>query len=175
MTATRSKTEIYQLLANSDSYREDLEFIQATLAQDNVFIGQLDSDQSGNTVASFCVTIGMYLFGLPELVFSGVPVHVVRATVKDLCDGHDFDREFLAGGRTKLIHGLDVMAIPVNAPESHDVFSICRDIYTLIDRPKIEAVQLVFANEGGAFPWSSEYAEQERQFQPVLGMASAAN
>lgn len=175
MAATRSKTEIHRLLASSDTYREDLEYIQATLASDSVFIGQMDSAQVGNADASFCVTVGMYLFGLPELVFSGVPVPLVKDTVEKLCEGHDFDREFLAGGRTKQIHGLDVMALPVSNPENHDVFAFCRDIYTLIDKPKIDAVQLVFANEKGAFPWSSGYAAQERQYQPVLGIVGTVN
>jgi hypothetical protein len=175
MTATRSKTEIHQLIADSESYREDLEYIQSTLELNNVFIGQIDSSQTGNTEASFCVTVGMYLHELPELAFSGVPMHVVKSVVNDLCEGHDFDREFLAGNRTKIIHGFDVMAIPISSPQSHDVFSMCNDIYTLIDKPQLEAVQLVFANENGAFPWSSEYADQERQYQPILGMKSAMN
>jgi hypothetical protein len=175
MTRLRSKTQINQLIADDQSYREDLEYIQATLDEGNVFIGQLTSEQSGNTEASFCVTVGMYLHNLPELVFSGVPVPVVKNIVQDLCEGNDFDREFLTGGRTKIILDFNVMAVPVTTPETHDVFSVCHDIYTLIDRPQFEAVQIVFANEGGAFPWSQGYAEHEKQFQPVLGMSGSAN
>ena len=173
MTATRSKTEIQQLIAGSDSYREDLEYIQSALQLNTVFIGQIDSSESGNTEASFCVTVGMYLHELPELAFSGVPMHVVKSVVNDLCEGHDFDRDFLAGNRTKIVHGFNVMAVPIDRPQSHDVFSMCQDFYTLIDKPKLEAVQLVFANERGAFPWSSDYADVERQYQPILGMNSS--
>lgn len=175
MTRQRSKTQIKQLIADDQSYREDLEYIQATLAEGNVFIGQLTSEQSGNTEAAFCVTVGMYQHQMPELVFSGVPVPVVKSIVQDLCEGNDFDREFLAGGRTKVILDFNVIAVPVSAPETHDVLSVCHDVYTLIDRSQVEAVQLVFANEGGAFPWSQGYAEQEKQYQPVLGISGLAN
>lgn len=84
-------------------------------------------------------------------------------------EGHDFDREFLAGGRTKVIHDLTVIALPVSQPDSHDVLSICHDMYALIEQPHLQVVQLVFADEQGAFPWSSNYSASERQFQPVLG------
>jgi hypothetical protein len=175
MTRQRSKTQIEQQIADDERYREDIEYIKATLAAGNVFIGQLTSEQTGNTEASFCVTVGMYLHDLPELVFSGVPVPVVKGIVSDLCEGNDFDREFLAGGRTMSIMDIDVMAVPVSSPENHDVFSVCYDFYTLIDRSSFQAVQIVFANEGGAFPWGVGYAEHEKQFQPVLGLSGIAN
>lgn len=175
MARPRSKTEIHQLIASDKGYREDFEYIQSVLTEKRVFIGQLESSQAGNTEASFCVTVGMFQHQLPELVFSGVPVHLVSKVVEELCEGHDFDRDFLAGKRTKLIHDFNVIAVPINDPESHDVLSVCRDIYTFIDRPTIEAVQLVFANESGAFPWSRGYADQERQYQPVLGTAGSTH
>ena len=116
----------------------------------------------------------MFQHQLPELVMCGVPVPLVKNIVEELSQGHDFDREFLAGGRHKSIHGLIVMAMPIEQPESHDVLTICHDVYTLRGLPQIRAVQLVFADEGGAFPWSRNYCEQERKFQPVLGTAGSA-
>lgn len=173
MASPRSKAQIQRMISDCASYREDLEFIQATLKERNVFIGQLTSGQAGQTEASFCVTIGMYLYGLPELVMSGVPVPVVNAIVEELCEGTDFDREFLAGQRTKLIEELTCMALPIEQPEAHEVLSICIDAYTIINQGHVKAVQLVFADEDGAFPWSKEYSAQERQFQPVLGMSGS--
>lgn len=175
MPRQRSKTQIKDLIADNQSYREDIEYIQATLADGNVFIGQLTSEQTGNTEAAFCVTVGMFMHKLPELVFSGVPVPIVKHVVESLCEVNDFDLEFLEGRHTKIIQDFNVMAVPITDPETHDVFLVCRDIYTLIDRQQIEAVQLVFANEVGAFPWSKGYAENERQFQPVLGQSGSAN
>lgn len=170
MAPPRSKTQIEKLISDSAGYREDMSYIQATLDERNVFIGQLTSEQSGQTEAAFCVTVGMFMHDLPELVMCGVPVPLVKSIVTELCEGHDFDREFLAGGRSKEIAGLTAVAVPVDFPQSHDVFNICYDAYTLLGRPTVEVVQLVFADESGAFPWSTEYNDQERQFQPVLGM-----
>lgn len=174
MATPRSKAQIQQLLDDSQPYRDDLDFIQETLDARNVFIGQINSDQHGHTEASFCVTVGMFQHQLPELVMCGVPVPLVKGIVSELCEGHDFDREFLAGGRHKSIHGLTVMALPIELPESHDVLNICHDVYTLRGLSEVSAVQLVFADESGAFPWSREYSEQERKFQPVLGLAGSA-
>jgi len=174
MATPRSKNQIQRLIADNESYRDDLEYIQATLEQQKVFIGQLTSEQAGNTEATFCVTVGMFQRGMPELVMTGVPSPMVKGIVEELFEGHDFDREFIAGQRTKVIHDLTVMAVPIHNPESHDVLAICHDIYTLIGRPGVSAVQLVFADEGGAFPWNAEYAAQERQFQPVLGFPGSS-
>lgn len=174
MATPRSKAQIQQLLDDSQPYRDDLDYIQETLDARNVFIGQTTSEQHGLTDASFCVTVGMFQHQLPELVMCGVPVPLAKGIVSELSEGHDFDREFLSGGRHKSIHGLIVMALPIENPESHDVLTICHDVYTLRGLTKVDAVQLVFADESGAFPWSRDYSDQERKFQPVLGMSGSA-
>lgn len=171
MAPPRTKAQIQEQISDCESYREDLKYIQSTLDERNVFIGQLTSEQSGQTEAAFCVTVGMFMHDLPELVMCGVPVPLVKKIVEEMCEGHDFDREFLAGGHSKVIVGLTVIALPIESPESFDVFNFCADAYTMLGRGPVEAVQLVFADEAGAFPWSREYCEQERQFQPVLGMS----
>ena len=171
MALQRSKTQVERKIAENRNYRDDLEYIQETLGQNKVFIGQLTSDQQGNTEATFWVTVGMYQQGLPERVLTGVPSPLIKGIVEELFEGHDFDREFLAGARTKVIHDLNVIAVPITNPESHDVLAICHDVYALIDMPNLQVVQLVFADESGAYPWSNDYAAQERQFQPVLGLA----
>ncbi|NVL49969.1 DUF4262 domain-containing protein [Pseudomonas syringae pv. actinidiae] len=173
MSPPRLKAQIQDQLNEDQPYRDDLDYIQATLDEGNVFIGQTISAQDGNTEASFCVTVGMYLHQLPEVVMCGVPVPLVKNIVEELCDGHDFDREFLAGGRNKIYHGLNVCALPIERPEHHDVLNICSDVYTLRGVSPVSAVQLIFSNEAGAFPWSGDYREEERQYQPVLGFAGA--
>lgn len=174
MAPPRSKAQIQSMLNDNQPYREDLDYIQGILDESNVFIGQTSSMQEGNADASFWVTVGMYQHQLPELVMCGVPVPLVKEIVEQLAEGHDYDREFIAGKRSISILGLTVMALPIEQPECHDVLSICHDVYTLRGLPQVSAVQLVFADESGAFPWSSDYCDQERKYQPVLGMAGVA-
>lgn len=173
MAPPRSKAQIQSQINENKHYREDLDYIQGTLDDCNVFIGQTSSEQEGNTDASFCVTVGMFQHQLPELVMCGVPVPLVKQIVEELAEGHDFDRGFIAGKHSKSIHGLTVMALPIEKPESHDVLSICHDVYTLRGLSQVSAVQLVFADEAGSFPWSRAYSENERKYQPVLGLAGA--
>ena len=104
----------------------------------------------------------------------GVPMPLVKQIVEELSEGHDFDRGFIAGKYSKSILGLTTMALPIQEPESHDVLNICHDVYTLRGLSQVSAVQLVFADEAGAFPWSRDYNEHERKFQPVLGVAGGA-
>lgn len=170
MSKSRTKTEINQLIAESASYREDMEFVQETISGKKVFIGQLVAESGAETSAAFCITVGMYQFDLPEVVVSGVPVFVVKDLVDELTEGHDFDREFLSGGRPKLIHDYNVIALPIETPEQHQVLNLCRDFYTLIDKPAFNAVQLVFADERGAFPWTAGYRQEDRESQPLLGV-----
>lgn len=168
----RTKDEIRQKIADSASYREDLEFIQEALDGKDVFIGQLNADGDSGSEVMHCVTVGMFLYGLPEMVFTGVPVHMVKAVVSEFMEGHDFDRDFLAGKRSKIILGFNTIAVPVDAPATHEVLEISRDFYTLNDQPDFRATQIVFADEHGAFPWSDGYSEQDRLMQPVLGMGT---
>lgn len=123
---------------------------------------------------SYWVTVGMYQRQLPEVVLTGVPTPMVKPIVEELFEGLDFDRDFLAGKRTKTIYDLRVMALPLHDTEKHDVLAICRDVYTLNGENKLKAVQLIFADQEGRFPWSAEYAASERQYQPVLEMPPGA-
>lgn len=170
----RSKAEIVRHMAECPNYREDLDFIEEALAAEDVFIGQLN-EQAGDSEVMHCITVGMFLYGLPELVFTGVPVHLVREVVSDLIEGHTFDREFLAGQRTKLIEGFQTIALSIDAPSAHQALSMCCDYYTLTGRSDLRAVQIVFADELGRFPWTSGYSEHDRQLQPIMGFESKAN
>ncbi len=170
MSKVRTKAEVEELIEQSAAYREDIQFIQETLAGSDVFVGQFSSRMHGDVDVSVSVTVGMFMHGLPELVFSGVPGPIVQNVVSSLCDGNDFDREFLAGARSKVIHGFTVVAVPIDSPKDHSELDVCNDFYTLIDKDGLRAVQLVFSDEQGAFPWSRTYSEADRQFQPVLGM-----
>jgi len=174
MAPPRSNPQIQSLIDENEDYREDLKYIQGTLDACKVFIGQTQSDQLEHADAAFCVTVGMFQYQLPELVMCGVPMPLVKQIVEELSEGHDFDRGFIAGKYSKSILGLTTMALPIQEPESHDVLNICHDVYTLRGLSQVSAVQLVFADEAGAFPWSRDYNEHERKFQPVLGVAGGA-
>lgn len=84
MALPRSKAQVERQIAEDESYRDDLEYIQETLEQNKVFIGQLTSEQSGNTEATFWVTVGMFQRGLPELVLSGLPAPLIKGIVEEL-------------------------------------------------------------------------------------------
>tara|TARA_R110002124_G_scaffold128157_9_gene288606 strand:- start:13299 stop:13832 length:534 start_codon:yes stop_codon:yes gene_type:complete len=173
MSIPKTKAEILSLVETNPAYREDMDFIEETVKSKNVFIGQFSSPSTYGSEVSVSLTVGMFLHELPELVFSGVPVTVVKEVIASLCEGHDFDREFLRSERSKTILGFSVIAMPITDADGLVELGLCRDYYTLAGLGSISAVQLVFSDENGAFPWSESYSESDRSFQPVFGSHGA--
>lgn len=172
MQITRSKAEIEALVRDNAAYREDIDFIQETISKDQIFIGHLTQKSPAGNEVSVALTVGMYRRNLPELIFSGVPSNVVQNIVAALSEGLDFDREFLRSERLKQILNFDVMALPIDDPNSLEVMQVCRDYYTLIGRHEMQAVQLVFADENGSFPWSPDCSDANKACQPLFGVTA---
>lgn len=169
---TRTKADILQTMASNASCREDFEFIKETIESQNVFIGMLDKGSTQGSDVPFCLTIGMFLYGLPELVFAGVPVHRAQEIVSEvvLCR----DTEFLAGKSKRKFSGMLTAAMPVESPASNSLFGICSDYYTLHDQGDIKVSQIVIADREGRFPWAKGYCDTTSLHQPIIGQGEGS-
>lgn len=163
------KDRAKQLLEIDSSYREEIEFVQNTIADSKVFIGQSQSGPTDKPDHVYWVSVGMFQCNLPEVVMCSVPAQIARLVVDDLVVGTDFDREFLAGQRTKVIYGFEVMAVPIDKPEDHTELWVIRDYYSLTDKPQPKVVQLVFADSAGRYPWHKDSDPESREMQRMLG------
>lgn len=168
--------EIQQRMSTDAAYREDIEYIHETVTGGSVFVGQMSLDNHTPDGWEMIFTVGMNMYGMPELVLTGVPLNVVEGIIEKLCvEATDFDKDFLAGKRSKVVEGFNVTALTIDRPETLQELQICRDYYALHLDSKLNVCQLVFANEGGIYPWNREYSEIDRLSQPLLAMPAALN
>lgn len=124
MLIPKTKAQIISLVGRSRAYCEDMQFIEETINDKNVFIGQFISQTNQGADVNVCHTVGMYMHDLPELVFTGVPETVVTQIVNSLTQACDLDREFLRGERSKKIFNFNVIAVPIeNADSIHELVS----------------------------------------------------
>ncbi|MBJ7339836.1 DUF4262 domain-containing protein [Mycolicibacterium sp.] len=111
----------------------------------------------------FAYTIGLHDHGLPELLVTGLPPK------RALWLLNTFAKRALAGGRStpgdqvSLPAGTRLELVEVEHPDAH------MGIAVAIDGPGLTAVQLVWADGRGRWPWAPGF-DDGRRCQPVLGV-----
>jgi hypothetical protein len=114
----------------------------------------------------FAYTIGLFDHGLPELLVTGLPP---KEAVWLL---NTFARRMSAGGRPASGHqlflpaGTRVEIVDVEHPDAHMRMAIA------LEGPDVTAVQLVWADGRGRWPWGPGFDDGHRR-QPVLGARTA--
>jgi Domain of unknown function (DUF4262) len=114
----------------------------------------------------YAYTIGLHARGLPELVVTGVSpqgaLRLLNAVVRDVMSG---DR--LTPGRQMTPPAGPVLEIvQVDHPDAH------MDTAIAIYGPQVRALQLVWADDRGRWPWAPGFSDA-RVRQPVLGVRAA--
>lgn len=121
-------------------------------------------DDGGRHVYSY--TVGLTrVHGHPELLFSGADFdtaqHVLDELAGAVCDG----RRLAAGeslDRQRM--GRDCVLVSVADPGR---LVMAQAVYRLPDLPPVPALQVVWADEGGRWPW--QMCDQHRRGQEVFG------
>ena len=109
----------------------------------------------------FAYTVGLTPLGHPELLVTGMKPPVGARLLNDIAHHlvfHD-GLPLLAGDRQQLKDGLTLEVVDVAEPTVHLVMA--RELYG----PGIRAVQLVYADDHGRWPWEVGF----RGSEPVLG------
>ena len=112
----------------------------------------------------YAYTVGLTQFGLPELLVTGLTTE--RALV--LLD--HFGQQTIADGAPQPGQRLDFLglsqieAVDVDHPDAH------LDLAVRLFGPKLRAVQLVWTDMQGRWPWSNRFDFEDGFSQPVLGI-----
>ena len=125
-------------------------------------------DQRGHVVQyveddrrPFAYTIGLHRRGLPELLVTGLPPKHARWLLNTFI--HRFaGRNPAAGDRYRLPARTHVEIVDVDQPDAHMGMAIA------IEGRDISALQLVWADDRGRWPWAPGFDDGQR-IQPVLG------
>lgn len=110
----------------------------------------------------YAYTIGLHDWDVPELLVTGVsPARAVRllnSVAQDAVRGDTFS----PGQQFTIPTGPRIEIVEVAHPDAHMNFAVA------FGGPDIQALQLVWADGKGRWPWSSDFADG-RAIQPVLG------
>lgn len=111
----------------------------------------------------FAYTIGLHDRGLPELLITGqLPprsVSVLNAVANAAVNGS----VFLPGEHMALGDEVLIEFVEVDHPDAHLKFAVA------LGGPEVRALQLVWADERGRWPWAAGWGHGRRR-QPVLGV-----
>lgn len=120
--------------------------------------------------AGYSFTIGLWeSFGQPEVVVFGLPPQVATELLNLIADEADEGTKFTAGSRHEgLLHDYAVRFVEVPKAQQAEFLARAQWAYEGEDFP---AVQLVWPDKQGRWPWDPEARDGFRSGQPVLGPA----
>lgn len=110
----------------------------------------------------FAYTIGLHERGLPELLVTGLAPKQSSWLLNTFAKRALVRRRPAAGDRVSLPAGTRLELVDVDHPDAH------MGIAVAIEGAGISAVQLVWADDRGRWPWAPGF-DDGRRCQPVLG------
>jgi hypothetical protein len=117
--------------------------------------------------APFAYTVGLTLFGCPELVVTGLRHHRACALLDEIAEHSLHCNPPRPGERVRLDHGLQLEVVKLDHPDAHLLTAAA------LYGPDILALQLVWADDRGRWPWERGH-RGGRGGQPVLGPRAGA-
>ncbi|MGK3206656.1 DUF4262 domain-containing protein [Amycolatopsis sp. MEPSY49] len=123
--------------------------------------------ESDGSYPPWAYTIGLSGYDLPELVVTGLPVESAARLLNDSAARVLDSSPPAAGERVPLPDGTLLEVVALAEPSGHLVFAA--DLYG----PEIRALQLVYPDACGRWPWSPDFRDG-RGGQPVLGVRHGA-
>jgi hypothetical protein len=109
-------------------------------------------------------TVGLTEAGRPELIMTGMPLTKATALLDALADHVMHAHAPKPGRRVTLRGGLAIEIVEVTEPSAHLLVAV--ELYG----PSVQALQVVYADYRGRWPWESGYRGDGRGGQPVLGV-----
>jgi hypothetical protein len=119
----------------------------------------IQSVEAGGPYPPFSYTAGRTAHGAPELVMTGLH-HSVAQPLLDAVVAHP-SSSALTHGDHLTVAGWKLEVVMLSAPTAHLAIAVA------LYGQRITALQLVHADDHGAWPWSLDYSAAYRQ--PVLG------
>lgn len=112
---------------------------------------------------SYSYTIGLHDRGLPELSITGLPPQQAARLLNDAARDAVGGRAFEPGAHIAVGDGPLFEIVEVEHPDAHMTFAVA------LGGPGIRALQLVWADDRGRWPWAAGWGHGRRR-QPVLGV-----
>lgn len=137
-----------------------LDLLRETIAAHGWAVQYVQSDRK-----PFAYTIGLHARGLPELLVTGLPPKRAQWLLNTFARRVVVSGKPVAGDEVSLPAGTRLELVDVAHPDAHMGMAIA------IEGPAITAVQLVWADSRGRWPWAPGF-DGGQLHQPVLGARS---
>jgi hypothetical protein len=111
----------------------------------------------------YAYTIGLHDRGLPELLVTGLPPESAARLLNDAAGAAVAGRVLEPGAHIAVGAGPLLEIVEVDHPDAHMDFAVA------LGGPDIQALQLVWADDRGRWPWAAGWGHGRRH-QPVLGI-----
>lgn len=130
------------------------------------------SDQAEARPASAAYTVGLFeQFGHPELLVFGLTVSTMQAMLTGMAEAiKRTGARFKAGESYAQV--LEKHEILLRAIPAHEAEKRMRVAPTYYGRRHFEALQIVWPDETGRYPWDPGFAREYRRRQPLLSLNS---
>lgn len=144
---------------NPDGTAEEyLEHLREIIGDHGWVVQYVESDKR-----PFAYTVGLHGLGLPELLITGLSAQVSCRVLNSIAHMVVDDGTVLMPAmHIDYVDRFLIEVVEVEHPDVHMRFAV--DIFG----PNIRALQLVWADEKGRFPWVTGWGHGRRR-QPVLG------
>jgi hypothetical protein len=113
----------------------------------------------------YAYTVGLHQFGLPEFLVTRVTTERALALLDYFVQDAITEGTPRPGDRVVLADTAQIEAVHVDHPDAH------LDLAVLLFGPKVLAVQLVWTDMYGRWPWDKQF-DFDGLRQPVLGVRS---
>lgn len=115
----------------------------------------------------YSYTIGLHQWGLPELVVTGEQPSRTAELLNNVARDAICGVPLTPGTQFRVKSGLLIEVVDVDHPEAHLNYAFG------VQGPGVRALQLVWADSHGRWPWSASFRPGKRR-QPVLGVRARA-
>lgn len=105
----------------------------------------------------------------PEIVTFGLPPRVAHVIINDIGKGVLAGKKFKDGDIVKKLANFPVALVSVPKDRFEGVLNVCLAFY---EHSEFEALQLVWPDREGRFPWQNGFDEKFRRAQPLLARLS---
>jgi hypothetical protein len=141
---------------------EDIEGLRDSVRAHGWAIKYVEDDRS-----PYAYTMGLHELGLPELLVTGVTTERALALLDYFVEEAIAKGAPRPGDRIALSDTAMIEAVHVDHPDAH------LDLAVLLFGPEVRAVQLVWTDMCGRWPWDAEF-DFDGLRQPVLGFRRRA-
>jgi Domain of unknown function (DUF4262) len=136
--------------------------VRETIRKHGWMVQYVESDRT-----PLAYTIGLHDWGLPELLMTAASPQRATRLLNTLARDAMAGTALTPGKQIKIPAGPRVEIVEMSRPDAHLKFAVA------LGGPDIRALQVVWADGRGRWPWSAAFCDGRRR-QPVLGIRSMA-